>query len=637
MRVTPLVWVSLGLVSLTFSVMLAGHSLVNLVPNDDQLTLEYRRNLAESLAIQYSALVEQDQMEALKFSLATVVERNSDIMSAALLRTDKTVLAEAGNHIRLWGQPKDDRSTLDFLQIPIYSNDQPWGVLQIGFRPTSVSGFQWLVTSPWARFLAFVTFSGFLCYLFFIKHTLRQLDPSAVIPARVKAALDALTQGVAMIDSNESIVLANESFSQAVGDSVTSMIGRELSSFSWHSDNNSTDPSMYPWIQALKEKKAIDRAPLLLECSNGESRKFIVNTVPIMDDESTINGALVSFHDVTELDRMNTQLKEVNNELESSRVQILKTNQELVKTNNCLHVEINQRKKAEEEKESLYQQLMQASRQAGMADVASSVLHNVGNVLNSINVSTDTLLKTLRKPMVGDVCRIASMFNEHQSNLQEFLTMDPKGKQIPGYLSLVAESLSGSHQAIQSELDSLVQKVDHIKHVILSQQDIARAGTVREVVKADDLMEQALMMVIPEPEKYRFDVIREFSQVPKFMTDRHQVLQILVNVITNAKNAMVEYPGPKHRLTLRIGSGTEGTGSVRFEIIDTGRGILAEHLPRLFTQGFTTRKEGHGLGLHSAAISAKCVGGSIKAYSEGDGRGARFTVELPLVLAEAAA
>lgn len=385
------------------------------------------------------------------------------------------------------------------------------------------------------------------------------------------------------------------------------------------------------------DRQPQDNSLLLLSLPDGEHRKFIVNTVPIMDDGSTVRGALVSFHDVTELDRANSQLKEANSELEASRAQILEKNQELEITNANLHVEMDQRKKAEAEKEKLYQQLMNASRQAGMADVASSVLHNVGNVLNSINVSTDTLLKTLKKPMVGDVCRIASMFHDHQDNLQEFLTADPKGKQIPSYLGLVAESLSGSHQTIQSELDSLVKKVDHIKQVIMSQQDIARASNIREPVSAEDVMEQAVTLALPEPEKYDVQVVREYSSVPTIMTDRHQVLQVLVNLITNAKNAMVEHSGGARRLTLRAGVFPDRNPVVRFEVSDTGGGIKPEHLPKLFAQGFTTRKAGHGLGLHSAAIVAKNLGGALQAKSAGEGQGATFTLDLPLVLAEAAA
>ena len=377
--------------------------------------------------------------------------------------------------------------------------------------------------------------------------------------------------------------------------------------------------------------------PLFLGLPEGGLRKFIVNTVPIQDDASTVRGALVSFHDVTELDRAHSSLKEANSELELSRFQILEKNQELETTNTSLHVEMNERKKAQAEREELHQQLVQASRQAGMADVASSVLHNVGNVLTSINVSTDILLKTLKKPMVGDVCRIASMFYEHQDNLEAFLTQDAKGKQIPSYLGMVAESLSGSHQTIQGELDSLVKKVDHIKRVIMSQQDIAHAGEIREATVVEDLMEQALLMGMPEPGEYGIRVVREYAPVPTIMTDRHHVLQILVNVITNAKNAMVEYPANSHCLTVRILVPANHIGSVRLEVTDTGGGIKAENLPRLFAQGFTTRKAGHGIGLHSAAISAKNLGGVLQGQSAGEGRGATFMLDLPLTVVEDAA
>lgn len=636
-RVTPLVWVSFGLVSLTVSVIMAGNSLFDLVPDHDRQVFEYRRDLAESLAVQYSALAEREQIETVKFAMETLAKRIPDILSLALLRKSGTVVAQVGDHARVWVQPSGEESTLDFFQVPIFSGDQPWGMLQVAFRQTNVTGLQWLLTDPWMRFLAFVSVAGFVGYLLFMKRTLRQLDPSGIIPTRVKSALDALTQGVVMIDTRDFVVLVNDAFCHAVGKTVTSLIGSDLGTLSWKSPASSAKVLVHPWTEAIMNKQPKDGTPLLLSCPDGELRKFIVNTVPIMDDASTVRGALVSFHDITELDRANSSLREANSELDSSRFQILEKNQELETTNTTLQVEMNERKKAQAEREELHHQLVQASRQAGMADVASSVLHNVGNVLTSINVSTDILLKTLKKPMVGDVCRIASMFHEHQDNLQAFLTQDEKGKQIPSYLGMVAESLSGSHQAIQSEIDSLVKKIDHIKQVVVAQQDIARAGEVREATETEDLMEQALLMGMPEPEKYGIRVVREYAHVPTIMTDRHHVLQILVNVITNAKNAMVEYPANSHCLTVRIGLPADRRGSVRFEVTDTGGGINAENLPRLFSQGFTTRKTGHGLGLHSAAISAKNLGGTLQAQSEGEGRGATFMLDLPLTLADVAA
>jgi PAS domain S-box-containing protein len=637
MRVTPLVWVSFGLVSLTISVMMAGDWLVDLVPNRDRQVFEYRRDLAESLAVQYSALAERNQIETVKFAMETLAKRIPDILSLALLQKNGTVIAQVGDHAQAWIQPPGEESTLEFLQVPIFSGDQQWGVMQVAFRQANVSGLHWFLTDPWVRFLAFVSVSGFIGYLFFMKRTLRQLDPSGIVPTRVKSALDALTQGVVMIDTRDLIVLANDTFCQAVGKPVTSLIGTDLSALGWRSTTLSATVSVHPWTAAIMDKQPQADRALLLGRPDGDARKFIVNTVPIMDDASTVRGALVSFHDVTELDRANSQLKEANGELELSRVHILEKNQELEATNTTLQVEMNERIKAQTEREALHQQLVQASRRAGMADVASSVLHNVGNVLNSINVSTDTLLKTLKKPMVGDVCRIASMFHEHQDHLETFLTQDAKGKQIPSYLGMVAESLSGSHQTIQGEIDSLVKKVDHIKQVIMSQQDIAHAGNIREAASVEDLMEQALLMGMPEPEKYGIRIVREYAHVPTIMTDRHHVLQILVNVITNAKNAMVEYPGNAHCLTVRILLPTDRTGAVRLEVSDTGGGIKVENLPRLFAQGFTTRKAGHGLGLHSAAISAKNLGGALQARSEGEGRGATFMLDLPLTVMDAAA
>lgn len=637
MRVTPLVWVSFGLVSLTMSAMLAGDWLVDLVPNHDRQVFEYRRDLAESLAVQYSALTERDQIETVKFAMETLAKRSPGILSLALLQENGTVVAQVGDHARAWVQPPGEESTLDFLQVPIFSGDQRWGTLQVVFRQANVSDLPWFLTDSWVRFLAFVSVMGFIGYLYFMKRTLRQLDPSGIIPTRVKSALDALTQGVVMIDTRDLIVLANEGFCQAVGKPLASLIGSDLGTLSWRTAGSSAPVMVHPWTDAIMDKQPQADRPLFLSLADGDVRKFIVNTVPIMDDGSTVRGALVSFHDVTELDRANSSLREANSELELSRFTILEKNQALETTNTSLQVEMSERIKAQAEREALQQQLVQASRQAGMADVASSVLHNVGNVLTSINVSTDTLLKTLKKPLVGDVCRIASMFHENQGNLQAFLTEDPKGKQIPSYLGMVAESLSGSHQTIQSEIDSLVKKVDHIKQVIMSQQDIAHAGNVREAAVVEDLMEQALLMGMPEPEKYGIRVVREYAQVPDIMTDRHHVLQILVNVITNAKNAMIEYPANVHCLTVRILLPADRTGSVRLEVADTGCGITAENLPRLFAQGFTTRKAGHGLGLHSASISAKNLGGVIQARSEGEGRGATFMLDLPLTLEKAAA
>jgi PAS domain S-box-containing protein len=344
--------------------MMAGDWLLDFVPNHDRQVFEYRRDLAESLAVQYSSLAERDQIETVKYAMETLAKRIPDILSLALLLKSGKVVAQIGDHAQVWVQPPGEESTLEFLQVPIFSGDERWGVLQVAFRQTNVSGLQWLLADPWVRFLAFVSVAGFVGYLFFMKRTLRQLDPSGIVPTRVKAALDALAQGVVMIDTRDFIVLVNDAFCHAVGKPVTSLIGTDLSTLSWTSAASSATVLVHPWTEAIMGKQPQTGTPLLLSLPDGESRKFIVNTVPIMDDSSTVRGALVSFHDVTDIDRVNSSLRDANSELELSRVHILEKNQELEATNTTLYIEMSERMKAQAEREELHQQLVQASRQA---------------------------------------------------------------------------------------------------------------------------------------------------------------------------------------------------------------------------------------------------------------------------------
>jgi PAS domain-containing protein len=220
------------------------------------------------------------------------------------------------------------------------------------------------------RFLAFVSVAGFVGYFFFMKRILRQLDPSGTIPTRVKTALDGLAQGVVMIDTRDKIILANNAFCRAVGESVTSLIGSGLSTLSWKSAELSATVSAHPWTEAILDKQPQANRPLLLDILEGEPRRFVVNTVPIMDDASTLQGALVSFYDVTDLDRSNVSLREAINELELSHIKIHEKNQELETINTHLQAEMSERKKAQTEIEKLHQQLRQVLRSAGMGNVA---------------------------------------------------------------------------------------------------------------------------------------------------------------------------------------------------------------------------------------------------------------------------
>jgi PAS domain S-box-containing protein len=296
--------------------------------------------------------------------------------------------------------------------------------------------------------------------------------------------------------------------------------------------------------------------------------------------------------------------------------------------------DITVRRQAEAEQQALQQQLLETSRRAGMADVAANVLHNVGNVLNSVNVTTHLLARTLRRSPIGDLGRVAAMMQEHAPALGDYLTHDPKGQQIPGYLATLAEYLAQEQATMLQELMSLSKNIEHIKQIISMQQSLARFGGLQEPVLLTEVTEQALAINQAALERQQIEVVREYAELPQVMIDRHQVLQILVNLISNAIHAMRACPGRQHCLTLRVGRAEAREGWIRLQVRDTGVGIKAEHLTRIFAQGFTTKQDGHGFGLHSSALAAKLIGGTLRADSPGEGQGATFTLDVPVTYAE---
>lgn len=293
-----------------------------------------------------------------------------------------------------------------------------------------------------------------------------------------------------------------------------------------------------------------------------------------------------------------------------------------------------ERRRAETEREALTTQLVETSRQLGMAEIAANVLHNVGNVLTSINVSASLILDVLRTPYVGDFRRIALMLKEHDGDVGIFLTQDPKGCQILPYFNQSTEQVIRQHATMLKEIHSLTTNLEHVKHIIQAQQGIARSQSRYESVELREVMDQALHMNLRSPSPDKFEVERHYADIPPIMSDKHQILQILVNLIKNAKQAMREVTGQKHTLTLSIMNYSPRTQTVHLSVQDTGVGIAPDDLTKIFAQHFSTKREGAGLGLHSSALAAETLQGTLKAQSEGTGRGAIFTLSLPVSLAE---
>jgi PAS domain S-box-containing protein len=289
--------------------------------------------------------------------------------------------------------------------------------------------------------------------------------------------------------------------------------------------------------------------------------------------------------------------------------------------------DITAAKATEESLEKANKDLIDASRLAGMAEVATGVLHNVGNVLNSLNVSASVIAGGLRQSKVEPLARVAAMLHVHGGDLASYLCEDPKGKLVPEFLRSLSIHLSEERTRLLHEVDSLQRNVEHIKEIVSMQQAYATMIGVVEDLAPVDLLEDSLRMNAAALVRHDVRVVRDFAPAPAIRAERGKVLQILINLIRNAKYAVDSGPAAEKILTLRIAP--HPAGRVTIVVEDNGSGIAPENLGRIFSRGFTTRADGHGFGLNSSALAAKEMGGSLTAASAGLGGGAAFTLELP--------
>lgn len=289
--------------------------------------------------------------------------------------------------------------------------------------------------------------------------------------------------------------------------------------------------------------------------------------------------------------------------------------------------DISDRRKAELEMKKLNSDLVAASRLAGMAEVATDVLHNVGNVLNSVNISTTLIREKLESSRLAHLTRAAEMMREHEADLAAFLSEDPKGKRLPAFLLQLHGQLVEENRFLRKEIEVLEENLRHIKQTVSTQQSYARVIGVSETLPLDQLVEDALKLSGASLERHGIELVRQYQPVPPGIVDRHRVLQILVNLLQNAKRALLDSEAPRKCITIDIDS--PYPGRLRLQVTDTGMGISPENLKNIFRHGFTTRRDGHGFGLHSSALAAQEMKGRLSVESPGSGLGATFTLELP--------
>ncbi len=312
---------------LTSSILLLSE-IIGLLPEQDSGTARIRKMLAESLAVQLSAALSEDPQAPLAPVLQAAVQRNPKLLSAALRKKDGTLLFATQNHIQKWQLPTGEPSTLDQIRVPVYRQDQPWGQLEIAFQPTKPH-FSDILQNPLIKVVLFAALAGFIAYLVYLKRALKELNPDAVIPERVRKALDTLAEGLLILDRKENIVFANAVFAKKTGLTPQSLIGKKCRQLGWEVDTEEADLAEFPWSKVLRGEEQNQPVQLVLATGRQRAYTFAVKAAPIHGTANEIRGALVTFDDVTELLAKNRALEKANERLEQSQREISRQNQEL--------------------------------------------------------------------------------------------------------------------------------------------------------------------------------------------------------------------------------------------------------------------------------------------------------------------
>jgi signal transduction histidine kinase len=275
--------------------------------------------------------------------------------------------------------------------------------------------------------------------------------------------------------------------------------------------------------------------------------------------------------------------------------------------------------------------LVATARRAGMAEIATNVLHNIGNVLNSVTVSANLATTTIHDSKAATLSDIVALLDDNAADLPGFFARDARAKLVPRYLELLANTLQEERRRVLEDLARLKSSVQHIMEIVAMQQSYAGvSGTVIQSIHVGELVDEALRMDDDDsPACSGLTVVKDIADLHELPLDKHRMLLIMVNLIKNARQAMGQNAGSSQQIRLKVDL-TEGP-KLRVQVQDEGEGIAPENLTRIFSHGFTTRRDGHGFGLHSCALAAMEMGGKLTAVSDGPGRGATFTLEVPVV------
>jgi NO-binding membrane sensor protein with MHYT domain len=277
-------------------------------------------------------------------------------------------------------------------------------------------------------------------------------------------------------------------------------------------------------------------------------------------------------------------------------------------------------------KEAMNQQQFENARQLGMAEISASVLHNVGNILNSVNVSVETLSEKNKASHLEGLEKLSTLLSENNHNLAEFLTKDPRGTRVTEFIQKLSTYWREEQQLAQNELGALHKNLRLIQDTISTQQSLSKTTQLAQILSINELLDEALLITGASLKK-EITIEKHYAKISVILADKVNLLQVVVNLLGNAKDALLESPRQDKRLIIKTALTKDN--KILVTISDNGIGIAPANIRKIFHYGFTTKKAGHGFGLHAGALAINALGGQIHAESDGPNMGATFSLTLP--------
>jgi PAS domain S-box-containing protein len=372
--------------------------------------------------------------------------------------------------------------------------------------------------------------------------------------------------------------------------------------------------------------------------SLGYTRKELLDIVTIKDIEESIPDDSSWKKQLEQLKLKNDIVKEGEYRRRDGTTFPVETSLKLVTQEKQDYImaiarDITDRKRAEAKLKTAQEKLLETAREVGMAEVATGVLHNAGNVLNSISVTAESVQKRVRNSKISYLSDVARLLEDNAHELGRFMTVEERGRKIPEFLANLSQELIDEQQRSLESLEALTKHIQHVADIIQLQQSHSKATGLLEPASIADIVEDTLQINAEALTRNGVEVKRDIANLPTLLLDRHKLLQILTNLISNATHALAA--SEKEDRIITIQAREMETGRLQIEVSNNGVGIPPENLTRIFEHGFTTRKDGHGFGLHSTALFVNEMDGSIEARSDYPDKGAAFTIELPIQKQEA--